>query len=466
MRARPSRSLTWKLGLAFFLVSITGALVSAVFVWQTTQSAYQNAAHAQAESDFVSQMAAYYNIHSSWNGVFDYARGLTPPNLNGGAPDNTPQGPTPASQFVLVDQQGTVIVPGPTLSIGQRLPASATAQGMPVRVNGKTVGTVLIDGGPPPLSPSDALFLSSTERALIFGALASVLIALGLGLVLARSLTRPVRELTIAIHAMAKGELEQAVPVRSRDELGELSETFNRMSADLALANVQRRQMTADIAHDLRTPVTVLSGYLEALRDGVLPPSPERFAILYEEAQHLQSLIEDLRTLSLADAGELALHPESIAPHVLLERIAATYSHQAERQGITLAVSAQDDSPPLHVDITRMVQVLSNLVGNALRYTPSGGTITLSAESAPQRAILRVSDTGEGIAPEALSRIFDRFYRSDAARAQSQGESGLGLAIARALVEAHGGTIAAASEPGHGSAFTITLPLTTPSRAA
>lgn len=460
MRIRPARSLTWKLGLAFLIVSMTGALVSAIFVWLATQNAYQDAAFARARSDFVSQMAAYYRIHSSWDGVAEYARALIPPTQSGRSGD-APPGP-PVSRFVLIDQQGRVVVPGPTLNLGQQLAASAYAHGAPVQVNGTTVGTVITDGGPPPLSPSDSLFLASTERALILGAIASVLIALGLGIVLARSLTRPVRELTSAIHAMAGGELQQTVPVRSRDELGELSETFNKMSAEVTVANKQRRQMTADIAHDLRTPVTVLSGYLEALRDGALAPSPERFAILYEEAQHLQGLIEDLRTLSLADAGELALHPEPVAPHALLARIAEVYGRQAEQQGVTLVVVADAELPPLQVDNARMAQVLGNLVSNALRYTPSGGAVTLSAESKSGETLLHVSDTGTGIPPEALSRIFDRFYRADASRQQSQGESGLGLAIARALVEAHGGVISAVSEPGHGATFTIALPTASP----
>jgi signal transduction histidine kinase len=464
MHAPPARSLTWKLGLAFFVVSITGALVAAVFFWLTTQNAFQNAAFAHAESDFAAQMAAYYEDHSSWNGVADYARSLSPPNQASGT-DALPSQPH-VLPFVLVDQHGRVVVPGPTMHEGQQLPASAYAHDVAVRVSGHIVGTVLMDGGPPPLSRIDSLFLASTERALILGALASVAIALALGIVLTRSLTHPVRELTSAIHAMAGGELQQTVPVRSRDELGELTAAFNKMSTDLALANTQRRQMTADIAHDLRTPVTVIAGYLEALRDGVLPPSPERFSILSEEARHLQDLIEDLRTLSLADAGELALHLEPIAPHALLERIAATYSHQAEQRGITLVAAASENLPSLLVDVTRMVQVLGNLVGNALRYTPSGGTITLSAEAAPQGTLLRVSDTGEGIRPEALSRIFDRFYRADAARSQSQGESGLGLAIARALVEAHGGTIRAESERGHGATFAILMPSAAESAAS
>ncbi len=459
MRAHPVRSLTWKLGLAFFVVSITGALVSAIFVWLSTQNAFQNAAYAHARADFVTQMSAYFQIHSSWDGVADYARTLAPPNRAdyGGATSGSPQG-RPLSIFVLVDTNGKVLVPGPTLRLGQQAPAAMYTHGAPVSVNGKQVGWVIQDVGPPPLGHIDSLFLASTERALIFGALASVAIALTLGLALARSLTRPVRELTSAIHAVASGELQQTVPVRSRDELGELSETFNKMSADLTSANQQRRQMTADIAHDLRTPVTVLSGYLEGLRDGVLQPTPERFAILYEEAQHLQGLIEDLRTLSLADAGELALHPEPVDARTLMERIAASHGRQAEQQGIALVFRVDDATPPLNVDINRMVQVLNNLVGNALRYTPAGGMITLAAEPSPAGVILRVSDTGAGIPPESLSRIFDRFYRTDAARQQSQGESGLGLAIARAIVEAHGGSISVASELGSGSTFTITAP--------
>src|SRR6185437_2544546 len=234
-----------------------------------------------------------------------------------------------------------------------------------------------------PLSPQDQQILASTQQALILGSLAAFLIALGLGLFLARSLTRPVRELTTALHAIADGELQQAVPVRSRDELGALSTAFNQMSADLASANQQRRQMTADIAHDLRTPVTVISGYLEALRDGVLPPTPERFAILYEESQHLRGLIEDLRTLSLADAGELTLRRQPIAPATLLHRIAAIYAHQAEQQGIALRVAAHEQLPALHVDADRMVQVLSNLVSNALRYTP----LAAASPSAPCRVV-------------------------------------------------------------------------------
>lgn len=467
------RSLTTKLALAFLLVSLSGLLVAAVFVGIATQNSFQSVVNARAEADFVSAVATYYQQNGSWAGVDAFVQQLPPapgPGGQGGPGGEGGQG-GPNNRFhppfILLNQQGFVVVPGRTHQMGDVVSASARASGAPVTVNSQVVGIVLPDGSPP-LSPAESQFLASTQQALIVGTLVAVLIALLLGIVLARTLTRPARELTTALEAVAEGDLRQAVPVRSRDELGELAASFNRMSADLAAANQARRQMTADIAHELRTPVTVIAGYLEALRDGVLPATPERFAVLYDEAHHLQGLIEDLRTLSLTDAGELALQSQPIAPRALLQRIAEVYRHRAELQGVTLGVVADDALPALSVDVERMVQVLSNLVGNALRYTSSGGSITLGAEriagTAQGRApgaggtLLTVRDTGQGIAPDALPHIFDRFYRADRARAQGQGESGLGLSIAKALVEAHGGSIRVASQVGAGTVFSIWLP--------
>jgi signal transduction histidine kinase len=260
---------------------------------------------------------------------------------------------------------------------------------------------------------------------------------------------------------MASGELAQRVPVRSQDELGELATSFNQMSADLARANELRQQMTADIAHDLRTPITVISGYMESLRDGVLEPSPDRFEVIYNEAQQLKRLVEDLRTLSLADAGELVLQKARLSPKVLLDRVVAAYGHRAQQQEVVLRMASGPDVPEVPVDAERMAQVLGNLVTNALRHTPAGGQITLSAHhQAPASDVeLVVQDTGAGIDPEALPRVFDRFYRADASRQQGEGESGLGLAIAKSIVEAHDGTISVASQLGSGTAFTIALPV-------
>jgi signal transduction histidine kinase len=304
-------------------------------------------------------------------------------------------------------------------------------------------------------NPQEAFYLRRIYQGLGWGTAGATLVALLLGVILVQFLTRPLRELIKATQAVAQGDLAQQVPIRSKDELGQLAASFNQMSADLAKATRLRRQMTADIAHDLRTPLTVLSGYLESLRDGVLQLSPAMLEAMSDEAQHLRRLVEDLRTLSLADAHELPLQRQPMAPSTLLERIAAKYAHAATQRQIQLSVQVDKPLPELQLDPERMAQVLGNLVSNALRYTQAGGTIVLSARQKGQAILLEVEDSGTGIDPARLPYIFDRFYRADETRHQKEGESGLGLAIAKSIVEAHGGKIRVVSEPGQGTRFTI-----------
>jgi two-component system, OmpR family, sensor histidine kinase BaeS len=333
--------------------------------------------------------------------------------------------------------------------------------------------------GPP---PPDVAFLSRVTWAAAISAGIAALIALILGVLLARTLTRPIRELTAATQAMARGKLDQRVTVRSRDEIGELATSFNKMSADLAHASQLRKQMTADLAHDLRTPLSILLGYTEGLQDGRLQGSSTLYTIMHGEVEHLQRLVEDLRVLSLADAGELPLNRRAVDPSALLERTGLAYIDQAQQQGITLRVEPNEALPSITVDTDRMTQVLNNLVSNALRYTTQG-EIVLSADqqnndegrktkeesSAAQSfvlrpsslVVLRVRDTGSGIEAQDLPFIFDRFYRADQSRQRvDSNASGLGLAIAKAIVEAHGGTLAVESRPNIGTTFTITLPAT------
>jgi signal transduction histidine kinase len=285
----------------------------------------------------------------------------------------------------------------------------------------------------------------------------AVLVALVVGLLLARTLTRPLQALTAATHRMAGGDLEQQVPVTSRDELGELAQAFNRMSQQVAQANHARRQMTADVAHELRTPLTVIAGYIESMRDGVLQVTPERLTVIYAEIEHLQHLVGDLRILSQADAGELKLNRQPLQVADLLQQVQASFAHQAEQNGIQLNLNLDPNLPPIQGDEVRLIQVLSNLIANAIRYTPRGGQIRLGAVYEAGQVVLTIQDTGQGIAPADLPLVFDRFYRADKSRSEENGESGLGLAIAKALVEAHGGTITVASTLGSGTTFTIRL---------
>ncbi|MGD0877901.1 MAG: ATP-binding protein [Anaerolineales bacterium] len=462
-----SGSITAKLILAFLAVSVTVlALASGITYWLTVRE-FKQLVFNQSRDQFVSDVGLYYQMNGSWEGVQEYVNlrntspqpgvpgpgvGQPPVNPNGG--QNLPSSIT----FLLADVTGKVLVPAGQFQVGQTLPSATLEQGTAVDVSRKQVGTVLVIGSPPPLGGLELQYLNRTNMALLYAALGAALVSLGLGTILARTLTHPLRKLTAAIHAMAKGDLKQHVQVNSSDELSELATAFNQMSADLDRLNISRRQMTADIAHDLRSPLTVIGGYVESIRDGVLKPTPERLDTIHAEVMHLQRLVEDLRTLSQADAGELRLHREPMAPLALLEQIAKSYNQMAAQNKVTLEVQAQPDLPVIRLDQDRMAQVFGNLIGNSLRYTPQGGRILLTAGQEKDMLIFHVQDNGQGISPEVLPYIFDRFYRADSARSQG-GESGLGLAIARSVVEAHGGSISAESAVGQGTKIKMVFPL-------
>ncbi len=458
-----SRSITLRLILSFLLVGITVvALASGITYWLTVRE-FRQFTYDTARDHFVSDMTFYYQTHGSWDGVLSYyeQRSRIPSPVN---PINPGPGVPPGDggpqrlSFALADQQGRVIIPAGSMELGTTIAAATLEQGTPVTVNNQRVGTVVLAGSMPALGALEQRYLNSSNLALLYAALGASAVALALGIILARALTRPIRALTTAIRAMAQGDLKQNVQVRTKDELGELAAAFNQMSADLDRLLRARRQMTADIAHDLRNPLTVIGGYVESMQDGVLKPTAERLDAIQAEVQHLQKLVEDLRTLSQADAGELALARESVSVPGLLERAAQSYRPLAEKQGVTLRIEAQDGLPEVQADPDRMVRVLGNLLSNSLRYTLEGGEITLAAHSGePGCVLLSVTDNGKGIPAEALPYIFDRLYRADPARSRGD-ESGLGLAIARGIVEAHGGSISAQSTPGAGTTITIRLP--------
>ena len=273
-------------------------------------------------------------------------------------------------------------------------------------------------------------------------------------------ISRPIRELTTAAIEVSKGNLQQNVRIRSRDEIGELARVFNEMTEKLNSLLLSRKQMTADIAHELRTPISVILGHAEGIHDGVIPASPETLEIIREESIRLEHLVNDLRMLALSDAGELELKPNSHAPAELIDRTYEHFTYQAHARGITLNRNVAADLPEILVDTDRMSQVLCNLMENAIRNTPSGGEITLSANIADKKFVeLTVSDTGYGISKNDLDKVFDRLYRTDQSRERDKGGTGLGLALAKMIVEQHGGKIHAESEPGQGTRMVISLPV-------
>lgn len=451
------RSLAFKLTLAFLLVGLTGAVLEAVIVRYRTRSAFSQFILNREQQVLVENLLEYYRARGNWEGVEDYLQ--VPVSTLPRFLDNRWDLHRNWARFILVGPDRTVVVSNLPEQIGRQILARELDEAIPLKVNGETAGWLILAPFPRQWLPNspEALFLRNVNRATLLSALVATVLALSLGSLLAFTLTRSLRELTEATVQIAKGKLGLQVKIRSKDELGELAASFNKMSLDLARATQARRQMTADIAHDLRTPLSVISGYAEALNDGKLPGSPEVYNILYQEAQHLSRLVEDLRLLSLADAGELTLNLQAVSPRALLERLVSRHAVSAQQNEVTLRLEAEPDLPPARMDAERMTQVLDNLITNAFRYTPRGGEIVLSAKAVGTGVVFRVRDTGSGIAPEDLPHIFDRFYRGDKSRSQN-GESGLGLAIAKSIVEAHGGSITAESAPGQGTTITIFLP--------
>jgi signal transduction histidine kinase len=286
-----------------------------------------------------------------------------------------------------------------------------------------------------------------------------VTIAGVLGWVIARSLTQPLKQLTEATRKVAAGDLDVAVQLNSTDEIGELAQSLNSMSRRLAEARDLRRQMTADIAHELRTPVSVILGYADGLQEQVIPPTEDTFKLIQEQAEQLEHLIEDLRILTRAEAGELSLDLSMQDPLPLLKRTLAAHEPQAASQSVTLIFQADDAIPQIRIDPDRFRQILSNLLANALQHTPEEGEISVSISTREHQISISIADTGPGIPEEELDRIFERFYRRDPSRSRTTGGSGLGLSIAKSLVERQEGHITVKSKPGEGATFTIEFPV-------
>jgi two-component system sensor histidine kinase BaeS len=327
----------------------------------------------------------------------------------------------------------------------------------------------------PHVAPAALLFLTSpggggtprpdlsTAGTMRIGltALAVLAVTLCVATFAATRLVRPIHALTSAARRMGDGDRTVRVNGGTKGELGQLAEAFNAMSEHLEKTERQRRAMVSDIAHELRTPLGNIRGWLEAAQDGVAAVEPALISSLLEEAVLLQYLVDDLQDLALADAGKLRLHPELIDAGDVVHQVAAAHRGRAEAGGVTLRAEVDGDLE-LTADPARLRQALGNLVSNAVRYTPRGGEVTIVGRRHTGHVLLEVADTGPGISPEDLTRVFDRFWRADRSRSRQTGGSGLGLAIARHLVEAHGGSASATSVLGQGSTFRLLLPLDAP----
>ena len=450
------RSISTKLILAFLSIGIISVAIIAFTALWNTRSEFIRFLSDRNQSDIATQLTDYYQITGSWEGAGRVFRGNPPSNMPHPPAE---RGPNHYRPFVLTDHNGIVIIPNDRYKIGDQIPPAAVALGEPIRQAGEIVGILVPIRVPFQGNTREVEFIQRTNTLLLYGALIGAVIALLLGIFLSRTLTRPIRELTQATHAVSEGDLSQQVPVRSNDELGELAQAFNKMSAELSRSINSRKQMTADIAHELRTPLSLILGHAEAVHDGVLPPTLENFEIIREEAARLEHLVNDLRILSLADAGELTINLQTIEPESLIQEVTSLYQYQAQRKNIGLGLEIASSLPTVEVDPGRITQVLTNILDNALRHTPEGGRIIISVKEVNDQIEIAIQDSGPGLKAKDLDRIFERFYRTDSARQrEDSGGTGLGLAIARSIVQTHGGQLSAQSEAGNGLRVIITLP--------
>jgi two-component system OmpR family sensor kinase/two-component system sensor histidine kinase BaeS len=410
-------------------------------------------------SGVVDDLAASYTTNAGWRGVEQVFNALaTRDALRGPQRRRDMQAAGPVPDLTLTDENWRVIWSGQRSLENRALPVEERGNALPITVNDAVAGYLVA-------SLPSVLQLTSVEQAFLdhlyqsllqVGLLASGL-ALLLGVLIARGLAAPLGRLAGAARQIAQGKLNQRVPVQGAEEVAGLATAFNDMAASLQRNETLRRNMVADIAHELRTPLTVIHGSLRALLDDVYPLEKSEIASLYDETITLNRLINDLRELALAEAGQLHLHLEATDLTPLLENTVDVFKTAADEQGVNVVLSLPDAGMPVQADADRVRQVLHNLLSNALRHTPSGGEIRIQLENRPDSARISVTDTGHGISADDLPYVFDRFWRADRSRSRERGGTGLGLAIARQLVQAQGGQIGVESSAGQGSHFWFTL---------
>ena len=361
--------------------------------------------------------------------------------------------------IVLVDPQGKVVFAEDERLEGRVFSSEQLEGGIGIRVSSGLTWTILPVTLTPWRNPLEERFATSVNSALWIAGLAVGGVGILLAVGLLRQIMEPLRRLDAASRRIAQGKFSDRVMVRSRDELGNLARSFNTMAASLEEAEQTKRQLIADVSHELRTPITVLRTALEGLRDGVVEPTPENFAALQNKVLLTGRLVEDLQQLALADAGRLSIRKEPCPLEDLFDEIRATVGVQLEDSYIDLQMEVQADLPLVEIDQQRIEQVVLNLLANAMRYTPEGGVIRITARVKNGMVETSVCDNGPGLTKDETEHVFDRFYRAERAREREGGGAGLGLAIAKALIEAHGGRIWAESGAERGACFRFTLPV-------
>jgi signal transduction histidine kinase len=464
-------SLRFRLMVAFILVILVTIGTASYFVARNTWIAVnqmQENNNAIRTARIQSLLSYYYLINGSWNNSQDlvdqlYAMDeipitLTDPNeVVVAATDSTLLGKIYKTSTQSIPLSFTVINRLSQPSDSQpRLQNNLNAPPAP-GASEVIYGYLYINY---PSTTLMTIFVSSTvNRFLLWGAILAIAIALIFTFFFSQTISSPVRALTASARKLGKGDFSQRVKAKGKDELAELANTFNSMAANLERIETLRKNMVADVAHELRTPLSNVAGYLEAIRDEVVQPDKATISSLSEEVDLLTKLVEDLQELTLADAGELRLAKQPDDMINLIQQSVKAVQVKAKDKNLEVTAELPDELPIINIDYYRISEVLRNLVANAMIHTPSGGKVVVSVQHEEKFIKVSVIDTGEGIPAEDLPNMFERFYRVNKSRARADGGSGLGLTITKRIVEAHGGTIGVKSELGKGSIFTFTLPV-------
>lgn len=447
-----------RLILSFIIVIVITILSMIVIVRTTTArevNTFMMRGGMAGVDEIASSLEEYYSDNRTWDGAQRSVLGMS--SMMGGQGRGMHGGID--QRLVLADSSGAIVFDTANPAASSTLSPEELGRAIPLYSSGQVAGYLLAEGGMNAIPGVQTNLLTRLNRAALVAAGIAGAISLVLALMLSYTLLRPIHDLTKAASSLETGDLSHRVPVRGSDELATLGRGFNRMADSLQQSEESRRAMTADIAHELRNPLAVQRAQLEALQDGIYPLTAENLAPLLEQNNLLNRLVEDLRTLALADAGQLELEKTSVDLKTLVDRVVEQFQQQAAARRITLSIEPTGDQPRPFADPTRIEQILGNLLGNALRYTPEGGLITVGIAVRPVAAQVTVRDSGTGLPAGTLERVFERFFRADKSRSRDEGGTGLGLAIARQLARAHGGDLTAANHPQGGAVFTLSLPV-------
>lgn len=461
--------ISHRLTLTMAAVAILSVFLLAGLIYNSTGSIfsrYINRTITLQYQRWAEGLQSYYAEQGNWDNLQTYLQNpagnvVSPGHRRGRGPGVNAQR-FMMGDIVVVDANHMVIGNSSGTRLGEYMSDRELKNAYPLEVGNKYIGSVIFyETEMNRLGELEIDFLTNMSRATLLAALLTLIIAIILAIFISRKISHPISKLALATNQLAQGNWSTRAQVQGDQEIIVLADNFNSMAHKLEEAQTRRENMTADIIHELKTPLSILRGNLESLQSGALVVSEETFLSLQDEVIRLTKLVEDLEVLSRLENGNLALNLQPCEMSGLLDALFPIIN-TLELQGKVFKSEIADNLPPLYVDKGRTLQVLINLLSNAMYYTPEGGTIILQANKGKEGFVhLIISDSGKGIEEQDLKHIFDRFYRADRSRSRRLGGTGLGLAIARGFVEAQEGSIWAESTPGKGSTFHLLLPAVT-----